>query len=128
MAVADEMAGIAHTAGPSARTVVHRRGRLRCLPWHDRHPARSVRGPATHPSDDRRTTMSFTDKAKNKAQDAVGKAKEKVGEAKEKVGDVTDNDDLKRDGQADQAEAAAKQAGEKAKDTAKNVKDTFTKD
>jgi uncharacterized protein YjbJ (UPF0337 family) len=121
MAVADEMAGIAHDAGPSARTVVHRRGRPRCLPWHDRHPARSVRGPATHPSDDRRTTMSFTDKAKNKAQDAVGKAKEKIG-------DVTDNDDLKRDGQADQAEAAAKQAGEKAKDTAKNVKDTFTKD
>ncbi|KAA1012824.1 CsbD family protein [Pseudonocardia sp. EV170527-09] len=54
--------------------------------------------------------MSFIDKAKNKAQDAVGKAKEKVG-------DVTNNDDLKRDGQAAQAEAAAK-----------NVKDTFTKD
>ncbi|ALE79561.1 hypothetical protein WY02_15200 [Pseudonocardia sp. AL041005-10] len=65
--------------------------------------------------------MSFTDKAKNKAQDAVGRAKEKVG-------DVTGNDDLKHDGQADQAEAAAKQAGEKVKDTAKDVKDSFTKD
>lgn len=111
MAVADEVPDVSRaTPAPSGRTVIHRRGRLRCLPWHDRHPARQVRGPVAHPPDDGGTTMSFIDKAKNKAQDAVGKAKEKVG-------DVTNNDDLKRDGQAAQAEAAAK-----------NVKDTFTKD
>jgi len=55
--------------------------------------------------------MSFTDKAKNKAQELAGKAKEKTGEA-------TGNEELQAEGKADQVEGSLKQAGE-------NVKDVF---
>ncbi|GAB2916139.1 hypothetical protein GCM10027047_12450 [Rhodococcus aerolatus] len=53
--------------------------------------------------------MSFVDKAKNAAEDALGKAKEVVG-------DKTDNADLKAEGKADQHEASAKKTGENIKD------------
>ncbi len=55
--------------------------------------------------------MSFIDKAKNTAEDALGKAKEVVG-------DVTGNDDLKAEGKGDQGSAGVKKVGE-------NIKDTF---
>lgn len=57
--------------------------------------------------------MSFVDKAKNAAEDAVGKAKEVVG-------DLTDNDNLKAEGKADQAEAGVKGKVEDVKDTFKS--------
>ena len=57
--------------------------------------------------------MSFVDKAKNAAEDALGKAKEVVG-------DKTDNPDLQAEGQVDQGEANAKQAGEHVKDAFKD--------
>ncbi|OAK51298.1 MULTISPECIES: CsbD family protein [Rhodococcus] len=55
--------------------------------------------------------MSFVDKAKNAAEDALGKAKEVVG-------DITDNKDLEAEGKADQGKAGVKKVGE-------NIKDTF---
>ncbi|MBY6410305.1 CsbD family protein [Rhodococcus sp. BP-252] len=55
--------------------------------------------------------MSFVDKAKNAAEDALGKAKEVVG-------DLTDNKDLEAEGKADQGKAGVKKVGE-------NIKDTF---
>ena len=55
--------------------------------------------------------MSFIDKAKNAAEDAIGKAKEVVG-------DVTDNQDLEAEGKKDQGSAGIKKVGE-------NIKDTF---
>nr|WP_296764970.1 CsbD family protein [Rhodococcus sp. (in: high G+C Gram-positive bacteria)] len=55
--------------------------------------------------------MSFVDKAKNAAEDALGKAKEVVG-------DLTDNKDLKAEGKSDQGSAGVKKIGE-------NIKDTF---
>jgi uncharacterized protein YjbJ (UPF0337 family) len=53
--------------------------------------------------------MSFVDKAKNAAEDAVGKAKEVIG-------DKTDNNDLKAEGKSDQASASTKKVGENIKD------------
>jgi uncharacterized protein YjbJ (UPF0337 family) len=68
--------------------------------------------------------MGFTDKVKNKVEEAVGVAKEKVGQA-------TGNDKLVVEGKAEQAEAGAKQTGEKVKDAAGDaadkVRDTFKK-
>ena len=66
--------------------------------------------------------MSIFDKAKDKAQQAVGTAKEKLGEA---IG----NDDLRESGKADQAEGELKEAGHDLRDRAKgvvqDVKDKF---
>ena len=45
--------------------------------------------------------MSFIDKAKNTAEDALGKAKEVVG-------DITDNKDLEAEGKGDQGSASIK--------------------
>ena len=50
--------------------------------------------------------MSFIDKAKNTAEDALGKAKE------------VDNKDLEAEGKGDQGSASIKKVGE-------NIKDTF---
>lgn len=55
--------------------------------------------------------MSFIDKAKNAAEDALGKAKEVVG-------DATNNKDLEAEGKTDQGKAGVKKIGE-------NIKDTF---
>ena len=55
--------------------------------------------------------MSFIDKAKNAAEDAIGKAKEVVG-------DATDNMALEAEGKKDQGSAGVKKVGE-------NIKDTF---
>lgn len=55
--------------------------------------------------------MSFIDKAKNAAEDALGKAKEVVG-------DATNNKDLEAEGKTDQGVAGIKKVGE-------NIKDTF---
>lgn len=56
--------------------------------------------------------MSFADKAKNAAQDALGKAKEVIG-------DATDDKELKAEGKADQAESSVKKVGEDVKDAFK---------
>ena len=48
--------------------------------------------------------MSFTDKAKNKAEELTGKAKQGIG-------DATDNERLQAEGQAQETSANAKQAG-----------------
>ncbi len=58
----------------------------------------------------RRPTGSFTDKAKNRAEEVGDKAKEVVG-------DKTDSDDLMREGQAVRATSGVEQTGENAKDT-----------
>ncbi|GAA2060941.1 CsbD family protein [Williamsia deligens] len=64
--------------------------------------------------------MSFVDKAKDAAGDAIDKAKnaaeDAVGKAKEVAGDVTDNKDLKAEGKKDQGEAGVKKAGQNIKD------------
>lgn len=62
--------------------------------------------------------MSFTDKVKNKAENAVGVAKEKTGEA-------TGDRELQVEGKAEQSKASLKDAGEKLKDAAGNVKDAL---
>ncbi|WP_435233743.1 CsbD family protein [Micromonospora aurantiaca (nom. illeg.)] len=64
--------------------------------------------------------MSFTDKAKNKAQEMSGMAKERIG-------DVTDNERLRAEGASEQRTARAKQAGEHAKQAGRDVKDAFNK-
>jgi len=64
--------------------------------------------------------MSFTDKAKNKAEELAGAAKEKIG-------DATNNERLQAEGAAQQTEARTKQAGEHVKDAGHDVKDAFTK-
>jgi len=56
--------------------------------------------------------MSFTNKAKNKAQELTGQAKEKSGKA-------TGDEDLQAQGEKDQAAGNVKQAGEKVKDVFK---------
>ncbi|KIR61984.1 CsbD family protein [Micromonospora harpali] len=64
--------------------------------------------------------MSFTDKAKNKAQELAGAAKERVG-------DMTDNERLRAEGATEQSDARARQAGEHVKDAGRDVRDAFTK-
>ncbi|MBM7366542.1 CsbD family protein [Gordonia hydrophobica] len=67
--------------------------------------------------------MSFTDDARNKADDLKGRAKEAAGA-------VTGDDDLKTEGQADQAEAGLKgkvtEAADKLKDGVDSIKDKLT--
>jgi len=63
--------------------------------------------------------MSFTDKAKNKAEELAGKAKQRLG-------DATDNERLVAEGKAQETAAQAKQAGEHVKDAGKDVRDTFS--
>ena len=58
------------------------------------------------------TTVSATDKAKNKAQELGGKAKEALGNV---TGDARTRDE----GRGDQAKANLKDAGEKIKDAFK---------
>jgi uncharacterized protein YjbJ (UPF0337 family) len=60
-------------------------------------------------NDMKENDMSFVDKAKNAAEDALGKAKEVIG-------DVTDNKDLEAEGKKDQAGASTKKVGENIKD------------
>ena len=66
--------------------------------------------------------MSIFDKAKDKAQQAVGAAKEKLGEA-------TGNEDLRESGKADQTKGEVKEAGHDLRDRAEgavqDVKDKF---
>ncbi|MEU1604655.1 CsbD family protein [Micromonospora matsumotoense] len=62
--------------------------------------------------------MSFTDKAKNKAQELTGAAKERIG-------DVTDNERMRAEGATEQSEAKARQAGEHVKDAGRDVKDAM---
>ncbi|WBB76563.1 CsbD family protein [Micromonospora sp. WMMD1128] len=64
--------------------------------------------------------MSFTDKAKNKAQEMTGMAKERIG-------DATDNERLRAEGASEQSTARAKQAGENVKQAGRDVKDAFEK-
>lgn len=58
--------------------------------------------------------MSYTDKARNEAEQLKGKTKEWVG-------DKTDNEQLQAEGEADQAKGKVKQAGEHLKDAAHDV-------
>lgn len=64
--------------------------------------------------------MSFTDRAKNKAQELSGVAKQRIG-------DVTDNERLRAEGASEQNTARARQAGGNAKDSGRDVKDAFEK-
>ena len=67
--------------------------------------------------------MSFTDDAKNKAQDIKGRAKETVGTA-------IDDPQLKEEGRGDQAEASIKDkiagAADKVKEGVDEVKDKLS--
>jgi uncharacterized protein YjbJ (UPF0337 family) len=62
--------------------------------------------------------MSYTDKARNEAEELKGKTKEWVG-------DKTDNERLEAEGKADQLSARTKQAGERVKDAAHDVAEDF---
>ncbi|GHJ07963.1 hypothetical protein TPA0907_23300 [Micromonospora humidisoli] len=62
--------------------------------------------------------MSFTDKAKNKAQELTGAAKERLG-------DMTDNERMRAEGSTEQSEARARQAGEHVKDAGRDVRDAM---
>ena len=53
--------------------------------------------------------MGWTDKLKNKKDEAKGAAKEKLGKA-------TDDEQMQREGKTDQTKSNLKQAGEKVKD------------
>lgn len=64
--------------------------------------------------------MSFTDKAKAKAQELSGVAKERIG-------DVTDNERLRAEGASEQSTARARQVGQDAKQAGRDVKDAFEK-
>jgi uncharacterized protein YjbJ (UPF0337 family) len=64
------------------------------------------------PTDEGRLAMSTEDKAKNKAEGALGSAKENLGRA-------TDDERLEGEGQAEQSKSDLKQAGEKVKDAFK---------
>ncbi|MEU0549773.1 CsbD family protein [Micromonospora sp. NPDC005979] len=64
--------------------------------------------------------MSFTEKAKNKAEQMAGAAKERVG-------DMTNNERMRGEGASEQSDARAKQAGQNVKDAGRNVKDAFNK-
>jgi uncharacterized protein YjbJ (UPF0337 family) len=55
--------------------------------------------------------MGVFDKAKDKAEQAVGQGKERVGEA-------TDNEDLENAGKRDQVSGEAKEAGHELRDKA----------
>lgn len=55
--------------------------------------------------------MSVFDKAKDKAEQALGQAKEKLGQK-------TDNEDLEASGKADQAEGQIKETGHDLRDKA----------
>jgi uncharacterized protein YjbJ (UPF0337 family) len=67
--------------------------------------------------------MSLIDKAKDKAEQAIGTAKEKLGE-------VTGNEDMKNSGKADQTKGEVKEAGHDLRDQAtgavQDVKDKFS--
>ncbi|MEH1126764.1 CsbD family protein [Micromonospora sp. CPCC 206061] len=63
--------------------------------------------------------MSFTDKARNKAE-------ELKAEAKERYGDATDDERLQAEGAREHTGAKAKQAGEHVKDAGRDVKDAFS--
>ena len=66
--------------------------------------------------------MGVFDKAKDKAEQAMGAAKEKLGEK-------TDNEDLANSGRADQTEGEVKETGHDLRDRAEGavheVKDKF---
>jgi uncharacterized protein YjbJ (UPF0337 family) len=66
--------------------------------------------------------MSLFDKAKDKAEQAIGSAKEKLG-------DKTGNDDLQNSGKADQTKGEVKEAGHDLRDKAtgavQDAKDKF---
>jgi uncharacterized protein YjbJ (UPF0337 family) len=62
--------------------------------------------------------MSYTDKARNEAQ-------QMKGQAKEWVGDKTDNERLEAEGTADRAKGNAKQAGEHLKDAFEDTGDAL---
>jgi uncharacterized protein YjbJ (UPF0337 family) len=68
--------------------------------------------------------MTIFDKAKDKAEQAVGVAKEKIGEA-------TSNEDLKNSGKADQTKGEVKKAGHDLRDKAagavQDAKDKFSR-
>ncbi|MEU5789865.1 CsbD family protein [Micromonospora purpureochromogenes] len=59
--------------------------------------------------------MSFTEKAKSKAQQLTGVAKERIG-------DVTDNERLRGEGATDQSTARAREG---VKDAGRRARDTF---
>jgi uncharacterized protein YjbJ (UPF0337 family) len=58
--------------------------------------------------------MSFSDKAKNKADELTGAAKERIG-------DATDNERLQAEGATQRTEARTRQAGEHVKDAGRDV-------
>ncbi|NES13593.1 MULTISPECIES: CsbD family protein [Micromonospora] len=64
--------------------------------------------------------MSFTDKAKAKAQELSGAAKERIG-------DVTDNERLRAEGASEQSTARARQVGQDVKQAGRDVKGAFEK-
>lgn len=68
--------------------------------------------------------MSIFDKAKDKAEQAIGTAKEKLGEK-------SGNEELANSGRADQTEGEAKEAGHDLRDRAESgvqdLKDKFGK-
>jgi uncharacterized protein YjbJ (UPF0337 family) len=64
--------------------------------------------------------VSFTDKAKNKAEELAGAAKERIGNA-------THNERLRDEGSTQQTGARARQAGEHAKDVGRDVRDAATR-
>ncbi|WP_089154011.1 CsbD family protein [Micromonospora sp. NBS 11-29] len=64
--------------------------------------------------------MSFTDKAKSKAQEMSGMAKERIG-------DVTDNERLRAEGANEQSAARTRQAGQNVKQAGRDVKDAVEK-
>ncbi|SCG72879.1 CsbD family protein [Micromonospora inositola] len=64
--------------------------------------------------------MSFTDKAKSKAQEMSGLAKERIG-------DATDNERLRAEGAREQSAARAQQAGENVKEAGRDVRTSFEK-
>lgn len=69
--------------------------------------------------------MSLFDKAKDKAEQALGGAKEKLGKA-------TDNEDMEASGKADKTKGEAKEAGhdlrDKAQGAVQDAKDKFGND
>lgn len=64
--------------------------------------------------------MSFTDKAKSKAQELTGVAKERIG-------DVTDNERMRAEGATEQSQARARQGGEHVKEAGRDVRASFNK-